>query len=91
VVSNDPVEQIREVLEETGVRPDPDLFLGRCLVCNVSVREVSTDEVAQRIPALVLDLHEVFHQCPTCGRIYWEGTHAERMKRRLDAGGISVP
>ncbi|MBM3301333.1 MAG: hypothetical protein FJY85_15435, partial [Deltaproteobacteria bacterium] len=90
VASNDPMEQVGQVLEETGVRPDPDLFLSRCLVCNVPVEEGHVETVAQRVPAAVLDLKEIFHECPRCGRVYWEGTHAARIKRRLNAGGIPL-
>jgi uncharacterized protein len=79
---------LRQVLEEAGIRPDPKLFLSRCLICNVPVREVQREDVAGKVPERILEKTEIFHECPACGRIYWEGSHAERIKKRL-TGSVS--
>ncbi len=83
VTGNDPLEQLKQVLEQAGIRPDPKLFLSRCLVCNVPVREVKRENVVGKVPDRILENAELFHECPACGRIYWEGSHAERMQKRL--------
>jgi hypothetical protein len=76
-------DQLRQVLEQAGIRPNPRLFLSRCLICNVPVREVQREDVAGKVPDGAFQRSRSFHECPECGRIYWEGSHAERMKKRL--------
>lgn len=83
VSGKDPSDQLRQVLKQAGIRLDPRLFLIRCLICNVPVREVQRDDVAGKVPDGVFQRSRSFHECPECGRIYWEGSHAERIKKRL--------
>jgi len=84
VRGDDPSDQLRQVLEQAGIRPDPRLFLSRCLICNVPVREVQREDVAGKVPDRILEKTALFHECPECGRIYWEGSHADRIKKRLE-------
>jgi uncharacterized protein len=88
LTSADPLEQLREIFDETGVRPDPGLFLSRCVICNVPVEAISAAAAGERIPAAVHKSMTPFHACPRCGRIYWEGSHVDRMKRRLVAAHV---
>jgi uncharacterized protein with PIN domain len=90
IVSGDLPEQMRQVFEESGIAPSPDLFLCRCLACNEQVRPIRKEDVVGRAPARVLDLTDKFRECARCGRIYWEGTHPVRMKRRLKAWGLDL-
>jgi uncharacterized protein len=83
VSGEDPSDQLRQVLEQAGICPDPRLFLSRCLICNVPVREVQREDVAGKVPDGVFQKSRSFHECPECGRIYWEGSHADRIKKRL--------
>jgi uncharacterized protein len=85
VTSEDLHEQLRQVLEQAGVCPDPDLFLTRCLICNVPVREATREKAAGRVPQRILEKVALYHECPLCGRIYWEGSHADRIKTRLQS------
>jgi uncharacterized protein len=86
-----PLEQLKQVLEQTGIRPDPELFLSRCLVCNALVQPIPTDSAAGKVPDKVFQAVSSFHECPCCGRIYWEGTHPERMLKRLEVYGLHMP
>jgi len=88
VEDQDPLDQLKQVLEHAGISPDPELFLSRCLLCNVSVAEVPRDRVAGRVPEQVFQVMTKFNQCPKCGRVFWEGSHAERMKMRLQKIGL---
>ncbi len=85
-----PLEQLKQVLEQTGVRPSSDLFLSRCVVCNELVEPVPVERVAGKVPGHVLETVAAFNQCPRCGRIYWEGSHAERILKRLKEAGVPL-
>jgi uncharacterized protein with PIN domain len=78
-------EQVRQVLAELGIRPDPDRLLRRCPVCNALLHPVSVEEARAKIPPWVARTQSEFRACPSCGRIYWRGTHVERMRRRLES------
>jgi uncharacterized protein len=83
------LEQLKHVLDEAGVKPDPALFLSRCLECNVPVHKVARESVREQVPPAVFETSPKFTRCPVCGRVYWGGSHGERMKRRLREAGIS--
>jgi len=89
VTSSDPLEQVSEIFDQTGIRPDPVLFLSRCVICNVPVEAISAVTVGDRLPEAIRKSMAPFHRCPRCGRIYWEGSHADRMKRRLAAARVA--
>jgi uncharacterized protein len=77
-------EQVRQVLSELGVKPDPDRLLRRCPLCNAPLRPISVEDARARIPPWVARTQTEFRSCPDCGRIYWRGTHVERMRKRLE-------
>jgi len=52
----------------------------RCRECNVLLEEVPRKAVLDRLPELVRDAYDRFKRCPGCARVYWEGTHFERMR-----------
>ena len=78
-------EQVRQVLEELGIRPDTGRRLGRCLRCNTPLEDLDPEEARARVPPWVARTHQEFRGCPGCGRVYWRGTHVDRMARILEA------
>ncbi|HEX4709042.1 Mut7-C RNAse domain-containing protein [Phenylobacterium sp.] len=54
----------------------------RCVVDNARLREASAEEVA-RMPASARAGAGPFRACPACGRLYWPGSHVQRMSARL--------
>lgn len=56
----------------------------RCRECNTVLEEVSRESVVERIPEKVRELYDRFKRCPGCERVYWEGSHFERMKGALE-------
>ena len=70
------LEVVQDVLHRFGCRCEP---LTRCLVDNTPLQKVEKDEVIDRLPPKVRALFNDFWRCPTCGRIYWHGSHYERM------------
>lgn len=54
-----------------------------CLECNEVLREISKEEVKDRVPPYVFKTQEQYMECPKCHRIYWRGTHWQRMNNKL--------
>jgi uncharacterized protein with PIN domain len=77
-----PQEQLREVVERlqlaAGVRP-----FTLCLHCNLPLRAIAREAIEERLPPKVSALHERFHWCEGCDRVYWEGSHWARMREML--------
>jgi uncharacterized protein with PIN domain len=82
--SDDVAEQLRQVLDELGLQPDPDRLLGRCLRCNTPLAPIDPELARARVPPWVARTQDRFRACPDCGRVYWRGTHVRRMLARLD-------
>jgi uncharacterized protein with PIN domain len=83
VGSEDLREQLREILRRFDLADSVRLF-SRCNACNSRLREAQKIEVSQRVPPHVLATHERFLECPGCRRVYWEGSHARRIRRFAD-------
>ena len=83
-------EQVAQVLGELGIDPGADELFSRCLRCNRPLAPLAPEEAARHVPPYVARTQDRFLRCPVCRRIYWRGTHAERMRRRLRRMGIEL-
>jgi len=59
--------------------------LERCLRCNTRLAGVSKQEILERIPPRVRERCEEYFGCPSCGRIYWRGSHYGRMQHFIES------
>jgi len=84
--SDDLDEQIREVAAVLPLRLiDP---LSRCSLCNSVLLPVSRDAIEELVPVGVRSRHEEFWRCPSCQRVYWQGSHWDKMVERLNHLGL---
>lgn len=81
---DDPKEQLRQVIRELKLDCQVGQFT-RCLECNESLVPRSKEEVKDMVPPYVYRTQESYRQCPSCLRVYWQGTHWERMRKSLAA------
>ena len=81
VESDDFREQLRFVIGKFNLNGEN--MLSRCSVCNELLIAVSKEEIRDLVPEYVYLHHDEFYRCPRCGRIYWYGTHTERIERSL--------
>jgi hypothetical protein len=79
----DPESQLAEVLERFDLVDRMNPFT-RCVRCNVAVVPVSAEAVSDRLPPRTRACFREFHTCPLCGRIYWQGSHYDRLRRLLE-------
>ena len=77
-----PQEQLREMFERLGLAERARPF-SRCLHCNAPLRKAARREVAARLPLRILETQDEFRTCDVCGRVYWKGSHWERMSEQL--------
>ena len=79
----DPEAQLAEVLERFDLAGHMEPF-SRCGRCNVPVVPVDVEAVADRLPPRTKACIREFHRCPQCERIYWQGSHYDRLRRLLE-------
>ncbi len=75
-------DQLRLVVEHFAIDP-VEHFLTRCLECNDILLEADRTAMHGRVPPYVYATQAAFRVCPSCGRIYWQGTHRERMLKEV--------
>ncbi len=56
----------------------------RCVECNRALVPRKQEEVKDRVPPYVYRTHSQYMQCPDCQRVYWQGSHWEAMRRRIE-------
>jgi hypothetical protein len=81
VEAQDLAGQLRQVRAALG--PPPNGEFSRCVACNGELVKVDKSTLADRVPPHVLATQQELYRCPDCGRIYWPGTHVERMRAVL--------
>jgi len=75
-----PREQLVEILRHFDLVSAIGPFR-RCMRCNGLLQPVSKAEVIERLQPLTKKYFHEFHRCLECDRIYWKGSHYERMQR----------
>ena len=74
-------DQVVQVLTEFGLSPQHSF--SRCPVCNEPLAAIDRQAARERVPAYVARTQKTFKVCPACQRVYWRGTHWQRMADRL--------
>ncbi|PYO52735.1 MAG: hypothetical protein DMD83_25245 [Candidatus Rokuibacteriota bacterium] len=76
-------DQVLEAVERLALSPDGGGWLSRCLECNARLEPGAREALRGLVPEHVFATHADFMRCPSCARIYWAGSHADRMLERL--------
>lgn len=75
-----PREQMAEVVRRFDLFGSTRLF-ARCMRCNEPLVRIDADAAVPLVPPVVAGLYREFSRCPSCGRVFWRGTHWEGMKK----------
>lgn len=83
VHEKEPRKQLLEVIKRLGLcgQINP---LSRCLECNTPLVSIKKGQIRDVLPPKVEVFCDRFWVCPNCGRLYWNGTHYERMRSFVD-------
>lgn len=84
LIEDDEVKaQLRQVVKALNLRDQIKQFT-LCLECNQPLVHKEKEEVEGLVPPYVFKTQTQYMQCPTCHRVYWRGTHWQRMNRELE-------
>jgi uncharacterized protein with PIN domain len=81
--STNPEEQLSEVIKRFDLKKSIVPF-NRCLVCNGTMQLVSKQEIENLLEPKTKEFYETFYQCMKCRKIYWKGTHFEKLVKIAD-------
>lgn len=65
-------------------RLDLPLRAPRCMACGGPLRRVEKTAVRERIPPRTYLWRDDYYLCTRCDKLFWEGTHWQRIGSRLD-------
>jgi hypothetical protein len=82
ILSSDPREQLREVMAGFDIRDNLKPF-SRCMDCNGLIESVSKESVSVYLQPKTRQYYDEFFKCQVCGKIYWEGSHYDNMKKQI--------
>src|SRR5262249_35977764 len=85
-----PQEQLREVVERLHLAASAKPFT-LCLRCNIPLSYIDWQAIADRLPERVAKLYPRYSWCEGCDRVYWEGSHWQRMREMLDQALAPMP
>jgi len=74
-------EQIKEVLSIIPISCDLLNLRPRCPVCNGETESIIKEKIKEEIPDYVAISNQEFIICKSCGKIYWHGTHKDRIDK----------
>jgi len=79
------LNQLTCVLVELDLRPQQ----ARCMSCGGELVRVDKNSVKNRIPPKTWVWRDEYFICTSCHKLYWEGSHWEKITRKLEAIGVT--
>ena len=78
VRSTKPETQITEVIKRFSLESIFNPF-SRCIKCNGHLKKINKAKILDVLPPLIKrDMNE-FYQCQDCAKVYWKGTHYQKL------------
>jgi len=62
----------------------------RCPICNGALKRIPKEQVKEKVPHNVYQRVNTFLECVNCGKIYWFGSHWNKISGILREIGIKV-
>lgn len=81
-----PEKQLAEVVHLFGIKELLKPF-SRCMRCNGLLQTVAKEQIIDQLEPLTQKYYHSFRQCQSCHKIYWSGSHQEKMLRLLSRYG----
>ena len=83
IQSDDWIEQMKQLIAQLKLKLTPKNLFSRCLLCNSPLQPIPKADVRERVPPFVFQTQQEFVHCPSCDKIYWQGTHVSHVLDKL--------
>jgi uncharacterized protein with PIN domain len=87
--STDPRQQALEIIRRFDLWENKKPFY-RCAACNGVIRSVPKESIDHLLLPDTRRYFNEFNQCLSCGRVYWKGSHYDRMMALIEWFGIRI-
>lgn len=81
--NENPEEQLFKIISHFQLKDKFHPFT-RCIVCNGLLKPSAKSEVEKYLQRNTAEHFNEFWQCTNCNRIYWKGSHYERMEKLIE-------
>jgi uncharacterized protein len=80
-------EQVKQLLQEypSEIQIIKERLFTRCTLCNNLVTGIAREQVQGRVAPYIYNSTEKFAYCQKCDKIYWQGTHWEKLLKDLQS------
>lgn len=76
-------EQLKDLIQQMDLYNRIQPF-SRCLQCNSLIKPVEKSTILNQLPPKIIEHFYTFYICKTCHKIYWKGSHYQRMMTHLN-------
>ncbi|MCD4665142.1 MAG: Mut7-C RNAse domain-containing protein, partial [Bacteroidales bacterium] len=80
--SQNPKKQLSEVVNRLDLA-DNIKPLYRCMKCNGIIEKVDKNDIINQLQPKTKKYFNEFFRCSQCKKVYWKGSHYEKMKKSL--------
>ena len=56
----------------------------KCIICSNDLEYIDKKKVKELVPDYIYESKNDFKICFSCEKVYWKGTHIDRIKRELE-------
>ena len=81
--TTNPRRQLTEVLHRFDLFDSITPFQ-RCLTCNGRLQPVAKQDILDQLSSNTEQYYDQFHQCQVCHKLFWKGSHFQRMERFVE-------
>ena len=73
-------DDLLHIFGKLGIKSASVAIGSRCAACNGLLAGKKPSEVCDMVPEAVLARHGGFYQCTGCSKVYWDGSHLQRLR-----------
>ena len=84
VSGNNVREEFLSIAEKLAPFVDQFESFSRCLDCNDLLTAIPSSKAEGKVPPHIYQTKRSFSSCPSCGKVFWDGTHRERMEEEVE-------
>ena len=74
-------DHLAQIKKELSLEINPDE--SRCPICNGELTKKTREAVRFKVPEFSLNAFDDFRICKTCEKVYWKGSHWEKISKVL--------
>ena len=84
VSTNNPIDQLRQVITALRLPRQSLKPFTRCSECNNELVRIEREKLRGQVPDYVWETHRQFQTCKVCRKIFWPGSHVDKQRQVID-------